>query len=188
MQRIQELQQKVTEVEQTIRELEAEQSTDDVQKLLAVEQQLSVNRAVLARLQSTLRDAEMAQEAQDAAERKETAEKRMDEITGEYEQLSKQLRQEVQRLHSELYRTLRVQADIAPKLAGLRYEYQQVSGDYKNCPLVFSYPNDGKRAALVNLALSASDERLGLIWGVLSVPVRRHSDLVDSERRAYQSL
>jgi hypothetical protein len=127
----------------------------------------------------------MALEAFEAQEREKVAEKRLDELRGEYEQLSEQLRQEVQTLHSELYRTLRVQAEIAPKMQGLRYEFQRLSGDYKHSPLVFSYPSDSQRTALVNLALSANDQNIGMVWALLNQPQPDFDELLNAEKSSY---
>lgn len=183
--RIQELTEKITELSLTVKKLEAEQSTDAVQKLLAVERELSANRAVLTRLQTSLRNAQEAQEKIDAEEREKIAVKRLEELRAEYEQHSEQLRQAVKKLHAEFYRVARIQTEIAPKMQGLRYEFQRVSGDYKQCPLVFGYPSDSSYTALVNLALSASDKQIGLIMATLNAPQANFDDLFDAEKRAY---
>lgn len=186
MQRIQELQGKIVELQLTINKLDFQASaTDGVQELLTVERELSANNAVLTRLQELLREAEKAQEAQEAAEQAKTHKKALDELRAEYDSLAELLLTEAKGLHAEFYRVARKQTEIAPRMQGLRYEYQQVSGDYKNCPLVFSYPSDSKFTDLVNLSLTANESTIGLIWAALRAPQATFEERLNAEKRAY---
>jgi hypothetical protein len=126
---------------------------------------------VLVRLQTSLRDAQEAQERLEATERENVRQEQKEARRAEHNAVAETLRREIEGLHAEFGRVQKLVNVAAPKLREFG----------------FTYPSNSRSTAILNMVLNSTDQQLSLLLATLGVPLRSYDDLVDAEKAAYST-